>query len=92
MLEFRVLARPAPTIYLTTLQEYVDSMRAHLDSILEIRVPELDSAPVELADVKVLTVMFTTTTTLFHAPRERVKRHRSSHTTEGEDAHAQKKE
>ena len=44
--ELRVLTRPAPTIDLTTLQEVVASLRADVDSILEIRGLDPKNAPV----------------------------------------------
>ena len=38
--ELRVLARPAPLVDLSTLQAAVESLRANIDMILEVRVPE----------------------------------------------------
>ena len=38
--ELRVLARPAPPVDVSTLQDVVDSLRADIDTILEARVPE----------------------------------------------------
>ena len=38
--ELRVLARPAPHVYLMTLQVAIDSLRRDIDMILEARVPE----------------------------------------------------
>ena len=38
--ELRVLARPAPSVDVSTLQAAVDSLRADIDTILEARVPE----------------------------------------------------
>lgn len=59
--ELRVLARPAPTIYLTTLQVVVASLQADVDAILEMRVSEPKSAPVKLTKDKMLVALFTTT-------------------------------
>ena len=38
--ELRVLARPAPPVDVSTLQDAIDSLRADIDTILEARVPE----------------------------------------------------
>ena len=41
--ELQVLARPAPQVYVLTLQATVDSLRADIDMILEARVPESEA-------------------------------------------------
>lgn len=88
----RVLARPAYTIDLTTLQEASPSLRADVDNILEMRGPELETASVELVEDTMLVVLFTTLTAVQSEPREHVKRHHSNHTTKGDEARARKKE
>ena len=88
--ELRVLARPAPTIDFTTLQVVV-SLRADVDSILEMRGPEPETTPIELVEDTVLVALFTAGTTP-PEPHERAMRHHSSHTTDGEDARVGKKE
>ncbi|XP_027768212.1 uncharacterized protein LOC114074437 [Solanum pennellii] len=52
--ELKVLACPAVTIDLTTLQVDVPSLRADIDAILDMRVPEHEAAPAELAEDTVL--------------------------------------
>lgn len=86
-----VLARPAPTIDLTTFQEVVGGLQADVESIMEMRGPEPETSPVELAEDIVLVVVLTTPTTP-PEPREHAKRHRSSRTSSGEDACSRKKE
>ena len=90
--EQRVLARPAPTIYLTTVQEVVGSLQTDVDSIVEIRGPYRGTAPFELAEDTVLASLFTTPTAMPSDPCERAQSHLSSCTTERVEAHARKKE
>ena len=45
--ELRVLARPAPSVDVSTLQAAVDSLRADIDTILEARVQESEAPSVE---------------------------------------------
>lgn len=79
--ELRVLACPTPTIDLMTLQEAVVSLRAYVDAILYVRVPEAETAPAEIEEDTVLAALFTTTTAPPPPPCELAKRHRSSHTS-----------
>ena len=58
--KLRVLACPAPTIKLSTLQEVVASVRAGVDAILEMRGTELESEPIELAEDTVVDDLFKT--------------------------------
>ena len=58
--ELRVLARPAPSVDVSTLQAAVDSLRADIDTILEARVPESEAPFVEPAEDTVLVALFTT--------------------------------
>ena len=83
--ELQVLECPTPTIYLTTLQEALSSLRADVDKILERRGPEPKTTPVELVDETVLAALFTTPTKTPPYPPVRAKRYRSIRITEGED-------
>ena len=70
--EFRVLARPAPPVDVSTLQAAVDSLRADIDMILEARVPE----SVEPAEDTILAALFPTPDIPPSSPRESAKRRR----------------
>ena len=59
--ELRVLAQPDPTLYLTTLQATVVSLRVDLDTILEARVPEFEAPSTEPAEDTVLAALFSNT-------------------------------
>ena len=67
------------------------SFRADVCSILEMRGPELETALVELVEDTVPSAPFNSLTAP-PEPRECAKSHRSSFTTDGEDALAKKKE
>ena len=56
----RVLARPAPPVDVSTLQAAVDSLRADIDTILEVRVPNSEVPSIEPAEDTVLAALFTT--------------------------------
>ena len=58
--ELRVLARPAPPVDVSTLQDAVDSLRADIDTILEARVPKSEAPSVEPVDDTVLAALFAT--------------------------------
>ena len=58
--EFRVLARTAPPVDVSTLQATVDSLRADIDTILEARVPESEAPSVEPTEDTVLAALFAT--------------------------------
>ena len=66
-------------------------MQADVDNILEMRRYKPETAPVELAEDKVLFTLFTAPTAP-PEPREHSKRHHSIRTTNGEDARKWKKE
>ena len=83
--ELRVLARPAPPVDVSTLQAAVDSLRADIDTILEVRVPE----PVEPVEDTVLAALFATSEIPPPSPRESAKRRRSR---SKDEARARKKE
>ena len=83
--ELRVLARPAPLVDVSTLQAAVDSLRADIDTILEVRVPE----PVEPVEDTVLAALFATSEIPPHSPRESAKRRRGR---SEDQARARKKE
>ena len=83
--ELRVLARPAPPVYVSTLQDTVDSLRADIDMILEARVPE----SVEPAEDTVLEALFPTPNIPPSSPRESAKRRRGR---SEDEARARKKE
>ena len=70
--EFRVLARPAPPVDVSTLQAAVDSLRADIDTILEARVSE----PIEPVEDIVLAALFATSKIHPPSPRESAKRRR----------------
>ena len=56
--ELRVLARPAPTIDLMTLQAIVASLRDDVDVILDARVREPEATPTEPCEDMVLATLF----------------------------------
>ena len=58
--ELRVLARPAPSVDVSTLQAAVDSLRADIDTILEARVPESEAPSVDPVEDTVLAALFAT--------------------------------
>ena len=53
-----MLARPAPTLDVSTLQAAVDILRADIDTILEAIVPEFEAPSVEPAEDRVLAALF----------------------------------
>ena len=57
---FRVLARPAPQVDVSTLQATVESLRADIDMILETRVPECEAPSAEPAEDTVMMAFFAT--------------------------------
>ena len=70
----------------------VVSLPSDVYFILDVRVPKLEAAPVELEEDIMFVSLFTFTTAPPPPPRERATRHRSICTSESEDARAQKKE
>ena len=90
--ELRVLTRPAPTIDLTTLQEVVESLRADVENIMEMRGTEPETVRFKIEKDIVLATVFTAHTEPPPKPRSRAKIYLSSRTTEGEDSRARKKE
>ena len=74
--ELRVLARPAPSVDVSTLQTAVDSLRADIDTILEARVPESEAPSIEPAEEIVLAALFATSEIPPPFPRESAKRRR----------------
>ena len=74
--ELRVLAQPAHTVDVSTLQDAVDSLRADIDTILEARVPESEASSIKPAEDTVLAALFTTIEILAPPPREHAKRRR----------------
>ncbi|XP_069151057.1 uncharacterized protein [Solanum lycopersicum] len=74
--EFRVLARPAPPVDVSTLQAAVDSLCADIDTILQARVPESEAPSVEPSEDTVLATLFTTSDIPPPPPRETSKRRR----------------
>ena len=75
--ELRVLARPAPTVDLMTLQAIVASLRADMNAILEARVPESEAPSVEPAEDTLMATLFSTTAMPSPQPHEHTKRHQS---------------
>ena len=59
---------------------------------MDTRVPKPEGAPAKFVEDMVLTALFQTTTAPLPPPREHTKRHRSSHTSEGEGDRASKRE
>ena len=73
-IEFRVLARPAPPVDVSTLQDAVDSLRADIFTILEARVPESEAPSIEPDEDTVLASLFATSKIPPPPPREHAKR------------------
>ena len=71
-----MLARPAPPVDVSTLQDAVDSLRADIDKILEARVLESKAPFVEPAEDTVLAAVFATSEIPPPPPRESAKRRR----------------
>ena len=67
------------------------SLRADVDSILEMRRPEPETAPIELPEDTVLISLFSVPTAPLE-PCECAKRHCSSRTIDGDDTRARNKE
>ena len=74
--ELRVLARPAPSVDVSTIQAAVDSLRADIDTILEARVTDSEAPSVEPAEDTVLVALFATSDIPPPPPRESAKRRR----------------
>ena len=68
------------------------SLRADVDSILDVRALEPEAAHADHAEDTMFAILFTARTAPPSAPREHVKRNRSIRTSEGEDARARNKE
>ena len=58
--ELRVLARPAPSVDVSTLQATVNNLRADIDTILEARVPEFEALSAEPAEDTMMEALFAT--------------------------------
>ena len=74
--ELRVLARPAPPVDVSTLQASYDSLRADIDTILEVRVPNSEVPSIEPAEDAILVALFNTSEIPPPPPRESAKRRR----------------
>ena len=74
--ELRVLARPAPTVDLMTLQAAVEILRANFDTILEAQVPESEAPSIEPVDDTMLAAVLSTTVVLQPPPQNLAKRQR----------------
>lgn len=72
-----------------TLQKDVASLRADVDAILYMRVPELEASLAELAEDMVFAALFTTSNAPPPPPREHTRRHRSR---KNKEARPRKKE
>ncbi|TMX04570.1 hypothetical protein EJD97_007517 [Solanum chilense] len=88
-LELRVLARPSPQVDVTTLQAAFKGLRAHIDMILEARVPESEAPSTEPIDDTVMAALFATSEIPPPPPREHAKRRRGR---EEDESRARKKE
>ena len=84
-----MLARPAPPVYVSTLQAAVDNLRADIDTILGARVPESEVPSVKPAEDTVLADLFATSEIPPPPPREHSKRRRGQ---AEDEARARKKE
>ena len=73
----------------STLQAAVDSLRADIDTILEVRVPDSEVPSVEAAKDTVLAALFTTSEIPPPSPQESAKRRRGR---AEDEAGARKKE
>ena len=80
-----MLARPAPPVDVSALQDAVDNLRADIDTILEVRVPE----PVEPVEDTILVALFATSELPPPSPRESAKRRRGR---SADEVRARKKE
>ena len=72
--DLRVLARPSPSVDVSTLQAAVYSLRADIDTILEARVLESEAPSIEPAEDTVLAALFATSEIPPPPPRENTKR------------------
>ncbi|TMX03049.1 hypothetical protein EJD97_018556 [Solanum chilense] len=72
--------------------DVVESLRADMDNIFEMRGPEPQSAPVETTEDTVLAALFTAPIAPPPEPHEHAKRNCYKNTSEGEDARTHKKE
>ena len=75
--ELRLLAWPAPTVDLKTLQVVVASLRVDIDAILEVRVPESEAPSAEPSLDTVMATLLSTIVAPSPQPREHTNRHRS---------------
>lgn len=67
----------------------MESLRADVDAILDMRVPDPEDAPVELAEYTVLDALFTSTIASLPLPHEHSKKYLSR---DSEEACARNKE
>ena len=72
--DLRVLARPSPSVDVSTLQAAVYSLRAYIDTILEARMTESKAPFVEPAEDTVIAALFATSEIQPPPPREHAKR------------------
>ena len=84
-----MLALPARPVDMSTLQATIDSLRADIDTILEVRVPKSEAPSVKLAEDTVLAALFATSDIPPPPPRGLAKRRRGR---ANDEARAQKKE
>lgn len=82
LFELRDLAQPSPTIYLMTIQVSVASLRADVDAIFDVWVPESEATLAEPTKYTVLAALFTTSTAPLPPPREHAKWHLSRESEE----------
>lgn len=74
--ELRVLTWKTPTIDLMTLQDFVASLRADMDAIVNVGGLESESISADPAENMVLATLFTISNAPPPPPRERARRHR----------------
>ena len=87
--ELRMLARPSPSVDMSTIEAAVDSLRADIDTILEARVSESEAPSVDPAEDTVLGALFATSEILPPPPQKHAERLRGR---AEDEAQARKKE
>ena len=76
--DLRVVAQPSSKVYVTTLQDSEESLRADMDTILEAWMPESEAPSVELAEDTMMAALFVTSEIPPPPPQEYAKRRSGS--------------
>lgn len=90
--ELWFLARPAPTVDLTTLQDDVENLRADLDNILEVRALESVAPSANPTEYTLLVALLSTTVAALYPPRDGLKMHRVRYEYESQGRKKEHKE